>query len=282
MHDLLRDYFKSDKINLRPISGGDINEAFLANVNGQEFFIKYNQHKSAKAMFEAEKKALDLMQTIISNHVPAVVGLLSNQKGSALILEYIKPSQSLSKDYKTLGQILAQLHDHSSDEFGLDHDNFIGTLPQKNQHYNTFADFYSNCRLLPQIVLAHDNGLLSKNDTKAFNPFLKKLSHLIPLENPSFIHGDLWAGNHLFSNSGQPYLIDPAISFAHREMDLAMSKLFGGYPQDFYHSYHEVFPLQKGWEYRLDIYQLYYLLVHLNLFGSSYYSSVMRIIKKYT
>ncbi len=282
MDDLLRDYFDHDKIELRRISGGDINEAFLAMVDSREFFIKYNQHRSAGAMFDAEKKALNLMNTVIPNHVPKVIGLIASQNGSILVLEYLKPTPSRANQYKNLGKIVAKLHTHASTNFGLDHDNFIGTLPQINSPHESFIDFYTNCRILPQMSQAYDSRLLSEMDTKCFYVFLQELQHLIPEESPSLIHGDLWAGNHLFSLDGQPYLIDPAISFAHREMDIAMSKLFGGYPEDFYNSYQDVFPLIRGWENRMEIYQLYYILVHLNLFGKSYYASVMRIIEKYT
>ena len=159
-------------------------------------------------------------------------------------------------------------------------DNFIGSLPQQNSHYDAWTDFYIANRLLPQFVLAVDTGRLGASDFPSEDKLHTVLSELFEGIRPSLLHGDLWGGNYLISSDGIPYLIDPAVYDGHSEVDLAMSRLFGGFGSRFYAAYHEVIPSQKGSEERNAVYQLYYLLVHLNLFGASYYPSVMQILKR--
>ncbi len=263
------------------VSGGDINEAFrIETVNGR-FFVKINASVNSIDILKSEQYGLDVLRRTSKVRVPRIVDFLVHDKTGILILEWITRGHSTRDAYQDLGRQLAALHTCRDNQFGSVPDNFIGALPQKNTSYDDFETFYAECRILPQVKMAVDRDVFSKKTLNGFKTFLYKIPLLIPKENPVLIHGDLWGGNHMVNDSGHPYIIDPSISYNHREMDLAMMGLFGGYPEVTYLTYNERLPLIPGWRERADIFQLYYLLVHLNLFGSGYYNSVMRILNKY-
>ena len=202
-------------------------------------------------------------------------------KYSFLILEWIESKRPDNKDFEELGKQLAALHQYSCKSFGLNHDNFIGSLNQTNKQHLNWTGFYIEERLLPQLHLAKAKGLLNPKEiptTTTMQHFLKSLFKTV---KPSLLHGDLWSGNYLISTNGAPYLIDPAVYYGHHEVDIAMTKLFGGFSNDFYKAYHDIIPKDTNTNQRIEIYQLYYLLVHLNLFGSSYYCSVTSILKRF-
>ncbi|MBK5285164.1 MAG: fructosamine kinase family protein [Bacteroidia bacterium] len=153
--------------------------------------------------------------------------------------------------------------------------------PQSNSQKRTWAEFFISERLEKQIAFAKDLGVIDNSTIQQFNNLYKRLPELIPEEAPSLLHGDLWNGNFMTGNDGKAWLIDPAIYYGHREMDLAMTKLFGGFSEEFYSSYIESFPLQKGFTERIDIHNLYPLLVHVNLFGGGYLIEVKNILSRF-
>ena len=165
--------------------------------------------------------------------------------------------------------------------FGLDHDNYIGSLPQSNHQHTSWVEFFIEERLEKQIALAKNSGALNNSTIQQFNNLFKRLKEIIPEEKPSLLHGDLWNGNYMLAADGCACLIDAAVYYDHREMDLAMTRLFGGFPEEFYESYHETFPLSSGFEERVDIHNLYPLLVHVNLFGGSYISQVKSVLSRF-
>ena len=179
------------------------------------------------------------------------------------------------------GHSLAALHRHSSGFYGLDHGNYMGSLTQTNTKHPDWSSFFIEERLERQLIRAKNSGYFSTEDVVRFQRLFSQFKTLCPAEKPSLVHGDLWGGNYLVSGQGRACLIDPAVYYGHREVDIAMSTLFGGFDPEFYSSYNEVFPMEKGWRERLDIYNLYPLLVHLNLFGSGYLGSIERIIRKF-
>lgn len=256
--------------------GGDINDVFLLK-GSENVVVKMNDATRFPGMFDAEAKGLKLLESSNSFRIPKVLNLGNIENHSYLLLEYIEEGTTHTDFLQKFAENLVKLHRETSEFFGLDHDNYIGSLPQQNKHTDTASEFYISERLEPQIRIAFDNGFKFKN----VSDFYKNVSDEIPEEPPALIHGDLWAGNYLIDTSGMPVLIDPSVSFAPREMDLAMMKLFGGFQDSIFKSYDEQFPLVPKWQERLDIWQLYYLLVHLNLFGSGYYSQVELILKKY-
>ncbi len=276
-----QDILKAKITTVQPVSGGDINIAFKVETALGHFFIKTNSAPFAEQMFETEAKGLATLAECGNLLTPEVLGFGSTSQGSYLLLEYIETSYRPDDFWEKFGQALAELHRNTSTGFGFDHDNFIGSLPQHNNRHDDWATFYTQERLLPQLAIAKQKALLQTTDFQRFDLFLKKLPTLCPNEPPALTHGDLWSGNFLCDAQGQPVLIDPAASYSHREMDLAMSRLFGGFDRPFYRSYEEEWPLERGFEQRLPVYQLYYILVHVNLFGSGYMRQVREILDRY-
>lgn len=269
--------------HVRPISGGDISKAFLLETNSERFFCKVNNGHQAFQMFQAEKAGLEAISKTKCIAVPNVFICEELEVGGLLLMEYIEPKRASShKDMELLGRQLGALHRLSvSDVYGWPTDNFIGNLPQSNKTHTTWSEFYVQERLLPQIRLAQKGRKLSAKEIPSEGQLRKACENLFPKIKPSLLHGDLWGGNYLIAQDGTPYLIDPATYFGHREIDIAMTRLFGGFDATFYNAYAEYFPEIGGEKERTDIYQLYYLLVHLNLFGGSYKASVSNILNHY-
>jgi fructosamine-3-kinase len=197
------------------------------------------------------------------------------------VLSYIDSGKLSDNYWDLLGQSLAEIHSHTQSTFGLSFNNYIGSLPQNNQPIaNGFAFFFEQ-RLLPQAGMAFYNELLSKSTYEALLRLRDRLPDLLPAERPALLHGDLWSGNVMITEDGTPALIDPAVYYGFREADLAHTRLFGGFDSRFYDAYNEAFPLEAGFDERVPIYNLYPLLVHVNLFGSGYVSGVERILKPF-
>ena len=268
----------------KPLAGGDINRAFLLHsVDGRAWFLKTNTAVQAPGMFRAEAQGLALLGASQSIRTPKVFGHGAIPGGPAfLALEYVAPGYKNRLFWETFGRALANLHGNTSARFGFAHDNFIGTLPQSNTRHDSWAAFYAEERLWPQLLLAAEQGYFDKNAERQLDHLCQKLGWLCPAEPAALIHGDLWSGNFLCDVAGQPVLIDPAAAFAHREADLALSRLFGGFDPAFYAAYEEAWPLEPGFEKRLEVYQLYYLLVHVNLFGGGYVRSVQEILRRWS
>ncbi|WP_026935137.1 fructosamine kinase family protein [Christiangramia echinicola] len=260
------------------LSGGDINKVFLMETSSGKFVIKLNHADRFPGMFDAEKTGLEklLEAEVIDIPKPIKTGKVDSQ--SYLVLEYKNPGQKTSDFWEIFGEQLAKLHQKTSSSFGLDTDNYIGSLPQYNETRNSASEFYIEMRLEPQIKMAADNGF----QLNVSERFYSNCKNTIPDEPSSLVHGDLWNGNYLVNSQGLPCLIDPAVAFAPRELDLGMMHLFGGFDDRLFKVYEETFPLQEGWRERLDLWKLYYLLVHLNIFGSGYRSQVTSIISKYS
>lgn len=264
------------------IAGGDIHRAArLSMADGRQFFLKYNTGTQAAEMFRTEALGLSLLGASRVIAVPKVYGHDVAGEWAFLLLEYIGPGHRNRLFWEDFGASLAALHGTTSAQFGFAHDNFIGSLPQSNKRHDSWPEFFAQERLLPQIRLALKHGCLNTGDEHNLENLCRKLSSICPDEPPALTHGDLWSGNFLCNSDSKPVLIDPAASFAHREMDLAMSRLFGGFDAVFYQSYETAWPLVPGFEERIEVYQLYYLLVHVNLFGGGYVESVRRILQRY-
>jgi len=259
-----------------PLSGGDINQVYKVTSGNEAYVFKLNSLKPFEDMFQVEAMSLDILRETNSFLIPEVIAEGKYRAHKYLILEYLHSENTTNAE--AFAQALAKLHKTTSDGFGLDFDNYIGALPQKNNRtYNTASQFFINLRLEPQFKMASQKGYAFKN----LEALYKVVEDVVPNEPSSLIHGDLWSGNYMFAEQ-RPVLIDPAIAFAPREMDISMMKLFGGFSPEIFNVYHEAFPLSTGWEDRIRLWQLYYLLVHLNIFGQSYYGSVERIVKTYS
>ena len=265
-------------MNFSLASGGCINHGGKVTTSSGTYFLKWNDLKKFPGMFVAEARGLSLLRGAAAVSVPAVIRVGEAAAFQYLLLEHIEAGRQRTKYWENFGSGLAAMHRKSADNFGLDHDNYIGSLPQQNKLQSSWVVFFIEQRLRPQLQMAIERAKVSNAVLKKFEQFFIKARSLFPAEPPALLHGDLWGGNIMTSSQGEPCLIDPAVYYGHREADLAMTHLFGGFHPSFLDSYVEAYPLQPGYEERLDIYNLYPLLVHVNLFGGGYLSQVVSIL----
>jgi len=266
--------------SLSSLSGGCISPAYKATLSeGSAVFIK--ESPQFPDMFEKEANGLKELKKAKAIRVPDVL----RADKEILILEYLPVSliRNRKKFFEEFGRQCAQLHKFSSHSFGFDGDNYIGSTPQKNlPQKNSWKEFYWENRLLFQFRLAEKNGYADGGLRKAFVSLEQHIDNIIPndSEPPALLHGDLWRGNYLCIENDVPAIIDPAAYYGHREADLGMTLLFGGFGDAFYHSYNEAYPLNKGWEFRMEVYKLYHLFNHLNVFGEGYYGQVVETMRR--
>jgi protein-ribulosamine 3-kinase len=268
-------------VNDSGVSGGNINKTYKIDTTENSFFVKINHASEFPGMFEAEMHGLNLLTEKSKFKIPSIIAFDIYKDNSILILEYVSPESKKKDFFSSFGIILADLHRNTQSKFGLEKDNYIGSLKQSNKMQSDWISFLIEERLEKQLKLAVDNSNVGNEFSRNYEKIYKKLNELIPLEIPALIHGDLWSGNYMVAENDAPCIFDPAVYYGHREMDIAMTKLFGGFPEEFYRSYNDAFPMEKEWEKRTDVYNLYPLMVHVNLFGGDYVESVKRIIKKF-
>ena len=269
------------------VSGGDINRAYrLTASDGTRLFMKCNA-KANLPFFLAETEGLEAIASAGAIRTPTVLGAGTDDRyGAFLLLEWIEAAPRKQNYWESFGHRLAALHNWDASGligngmFGFPHDNFIGAGKQINTPSGSWIEFFRDCRLAP--MLARADGYLDAADKKNAQYLLDHLDeYLEEPERPSLLHGDLWCGNFTTGSDGEAWLIDPAAYVGHREADLAMTELFGGFPAVFYEAYKEAHSLQPGYERRRDLYNLYHLLNHLNLFGAAYLDSVRQILREY-
>lgn len=268
-------------VSRQAVSGGSISSAYLLETKERRYFLKINPEPFALNMFRTEKAGLETIEKTKTISVPHV-HLTEEFRGDAyLLMDFIESKTPSITDFGKLGCRLAEMHQIKTDTFGFEMDNYIGKLPQSNKKQTNWSEFYWEERIRPQLKMAYDKQLLNKREIPSEERAVSVFEELLGNPTPSLIHGDLWAGNYLISTSGEPYLIDPAVYFGDPMVDIAMSSLFGGFNQEFYNSYHDILPKSQNYESQIDLYQLYFLLVHLNLFGSAYYSDTTHILRKH-
>ncbi|MFV1882950.1 MAG: fructosamine kinase family protein [Balneola sp.] len=263
-------------VSEQSLHGGDINQAAkIETDSGDRFFLKWNS-SAPEDMFEAEAKGLELLDSALTDLVIPEVIIIAND---FLLLEFIEESNS--GDSFHFGVQLAKLHKKTNELFGLDHSNFIGKLPQQNKYHADWLEFFMRERLEPQVKMAIDSGKLDPAFHSIFDRVMNYTYVVFPDEPPALLHGDLWGGNYMFNADGKACIYDPALYFGHREMDIAMTHLFGGFATDFYNGYNEEYPLEKGFEERSKLCKLYPVLVHCNLFGGHYCSQAEALLKRF-
>jgi|JI10StandDraft_1071094.scaffolds.fasta_scaffold100597_3 protein-ribulosamine 3-kinase len=264
-----------------PLGGGSINQVYKVILSDQTLVMKVNRNNKYPGMFLAEAKGLQLLRQPDAPYVPEVIAQSVIGNYQFLLLEYLDKAPR-RKDYsERFGCSLAALHRNTHTYFGLDHDNRMGALEQFNHQHTDCVSFFIQQRLMPQVKLALEKKNIESVHAQLFDRLYAKLPQLIPSEPPALIHGDLWAGNVMDGPDGDACLIDPAVAYSHREADIAMTMLFGRLDDEFYTAYHEAFPLSPGWEERVDLWNLYPLLVHVNLFGRSYWTETEQILRRF-
>lgn len=267
-----------------PVGGGCIANACCLHAASEHFFLKFGSAQVART-FTAEAEGLRaLRQASSSLIIPNALAVSPStaQIPGFLLLEWLPPSPSTPACWEACGTGLAELHRQTAQTYGFQTDNFIGASPQYNTPHTDWPTFFRRQRIEAQAHWARASGKWNS----AWNTPLERLYRLLPSLLPatppaSLLHGDLWSGNVMATSHGQAALIDPAVYYGHRETDLAMTELFGGFPSRFYDAYEAAWPLEVGYAERRDLYNLYHLLNHLNLFGNSYASSVTAILKRY-
>ncbi|MEE9431951.1 MAG: fructosamine kinase family protein [Melioribacteraceae bacterium] len=278
MKSKLENILKEKIISSNSIGGGCIADTQkITTESGKIYFIK---QYTLSTIHRTEANGLRELTKANAIRIPKVI----HQDDSFLILEFIESNKQIKNFSEIFGRQFAELHKYSSDKFGFYEDNFCGSTSQKNiPQKNNWTEFYFENRLLFQYKLAEQNGYVSTEMKNVFIYLEKGIHNIIggSEEDPSLLHGDLWSGNYMTDEKGMPCLIDPAVYYGHREADLAMTKLFGNFGSDFYSAYQEAYLLAEGWEYRENIYKLYHIINHLNLFGMGYYRQVIELMKFY-
>lgn len=264
--------------NTRSVGGGCINQGYKISGNGSSYFVKLNQASQVE-MFAAEARGLEQMYGTKTITVPKPIcwGVVENS--CYIVLQWLDLGGSNSHAWEEMGRQLAAMHQTGkSDRFGWDINNTIGSTPQINTWMDNWADFFAEKRIGYQLNLAKRKGGSFPDTTKVIEAVREHLADRQP--QASLVHGDLWSGNAAVTTDGKPVILDPATYYGDREVDLAMSELFGGFPTAFYRGYNEVWQLDDRYRQRKTIYNLYHILNHFNLFGGGYASQANRTIQQ--
>jgi fructosamine-3-kinase len=262
------------------VHGGDINKAFRLDTTAGPFFVKQNS-KRFKGMFQKEFNGLIALMNTGTLKIPTPYATGDDANDQWLVMEWLEKGPPGDHFWSNFGSHLAQQHKNTSEDFGFNEPNYIGSIIQLNEKCASWKEFYATQRVLPLMMMSLELGRCNRGDVDTAVLVCRKIDSIFPDEPPALLHVDLWSGNFLIHESGHAAIYDPAVYYGHREMDLGMALLFGGFDRIFYDSYNEHYPLEKNWRDRTDLCQLYPLLVHLVLFGGHYYNSVKQILDKY-
>jgi fructosamine-3-kinase len=263
------------------IPGGDINETYKLSTSDGLLFLKMNDAGIYPDMFLREQNGLNILRdtNVLSVPRPLATGTIGTK--TFLVTEFMEKGGANPDFWENFGANLARMHRQTQTYYGFPETNYIGTLKQYNTPYSSWPVFYAFNRLQPLTRAAYDQQVLDKSMVVQMEHLWKQLPNIFPDEQPSLQHGDLWSGNFMVGKDGKACVYDPAVYYGHREMDLAMTRLFGGFDTRFYFSYQTMYPLAEDWQSRIGICQLYPLMVHLLLFGGSYYNTVKEILQDY-
>lgn len=266
--------------DIKPVSGGSIHSAWCIGSGHRRYFVK-TATQEAKDRFAAEIDGLRALAVAGAPVVPAVIASGDTGRVAFLVLEMLDLRTLDHAGGERLGTALAKLHRATGFDYGWERDNFIGATPQVNQPHPSWPHFFAERRLRPQLRLAQANGmdrtLVAKGDAVA-----ERVGGLFIDYRPvaSLLHGDLWSGNAAQLAAGTPVVFDPAVYRGDRETDLAMAELFGGFPASFFAAYRREWPLDRDYERRKPLYNLYHILNHFNLFGGAYLGQAARMIDR--
>lgn len=271
---------KQDLVSAVPVHGGDINTCYRLHTTAGVYFLKLNDAAKFPRMFAKEAAGLNALRNKGKIATPQILQHGHWQQQQFLLLQWIESAAPPKNFWQSFGHALANMHKQSAEYFGWEDDNYIGSLIQTNAKKNNWHHFFVECRVLPMLQRLADAGKFTLQEYKNATECCNRLSAVFPDEPPALLHGDLWSGNFMCGPGGHAIVYDPAVYYGHREMDIGMTKLFGGFHTDFYGAYQEIYPLEAGWERRLPLLQLYPVLVHAVLFGGSYVGRAKEIMKR--
>lgn len=263
---------------LRETDGGCINQAWIIEGGSARYFVKTNASHHSD-MFAAEAEGLIALESAKALRVPHPIAHGENQGEAFLVLEFLELNGPAN--FQEMGRRLARQHRVTADQFGWKRDNTIGSTPQPNPWTGNWIEFLRYQRIGYQLKLAEKNGISGKLQ-RLGEELLSRLEVFFQDYQPvpSLLHGDLWGGNAAYTRSGEPVVFDPAVYFGDREVDLAMTELFGGFNAGFYAAYREAWPLAAGYHTRKTLYNLYHILNHANLFGGGYIAQAEGMIRR--
>lgn len=270
------------KIDPHPVSGGSINDAWHIGAGEQQYFCKLNSTSKFPGLFQKEIQGLTLIESAAVILTPSALQYFEWDDHQLLMMEWIEPGVSNPAFWKVFGRQLAELHGFTSPACGLDTDNYLGSIQQSNTPSTSWPEFFLEKRLKPMVNRNVNRGRLDNDHLRRFDTVYNRLPQIFEPEDFSLLHGDLWNGNFLVNRDSLPVLIDPAVYYGHRCIDLGMTRLFGGFDRIFYEAYDHHFPLPQNYQEQCDVCNLYPLLIHLELFGRSYLGQIETILKKYS
>ena len=281
LQSFLSQKLQNPVLQIKSVGGGCINQSYKITTADKYFFCKLNSASKFPHLFEKEKNGLELIQKYNVIKTPGIIdySIIGNEQ--ILTLEWIEVGNRNDEFWKTFGQQLAALHQINTEEFGLKEDNYMGSVPQINRQEKNWVLFFRANRLEPLVKLCVNKNLLQPKHQEQFEILYQRLLQIFDNEKPALIHGDLWSGNYMCDKKGMPVLIDPAVYFGHRSVDLAMTTLFGGFHKSFYQAYHHYFPLPENYREQWNACNLYPLLIHLYLFGKSYLSKIEQTLDQF-
>jgi len=283
LRDHLERYLDTAIKSCAAVTGGSIANGCRLETSDASYFLKYGGEEVAKT-FPGEVAGLDVLRDACDALIVPDVEEMDTGNGEVpgfLLMEWINAGRQGRRFWEHFGRGLAEMHRTTHERYGFETANYIGRLPQTNEWNDDWPAFFRTQRLEPQVERAQTSGRWQNAWDRDLDQVYLRLPERLPARPPaSLLHGDLWKGNFMITATGDPALIDPATYYGHREADIAMTELFGGYDEMFYRAYKKAWPLEEGYETRREIYNLYHLINHLNHFGRSYASSVQKMLRR--
>ena len=270
-----------DNLRIQPVGGGCINDCYQISNSQRSYFCKTNSATKFPHLFQREAEGLQLLASQNIIRTPTVVDYFEYNDSQVLLLEWIVPGEKTSSFWTLLGEKLAKLHRTFGTSFGLEMDNYMGSIIQQNNYTYKWDVFFIKNRLQPLLEKAIQLNLVTADFEKKIINIYPKISQIFTEEPPSLLHGDLWNGNIMADNNSNPVLIDPAVYYGHRSVDLGMTNLFGGFDKRFYDSYNYHYPLPSNHKEQWMLANLYPLFIHLILFGKSYLPQIESIVNEF-
>ncbi len=266
---------------ITPVAGGEACPSFRLDGLSGSYFLKINTIQEHSDMLEKEVLGLKIIDQIEGLKVPLVHSVGKTQQVNYMLTEWVERTEPDMLFWENFGFEMAQLHQKTYPFYGFITDNYVGIQKQANMGCHTWSDFFILYRLVPLVGEAYDKNLIDQLTLQKFEALYNRIPEIFSDEPPSLLHGDFWYGNYICDQKNQPVLVDPACYYGNRIMDIAMSKLFGGFPDTFYQAYNSVWHLPYGWNDSVEIANLYPLLLHVNRFGGQYGTMIKNILYRF-